>query len=550
MAISVAMLSNAQSPEYEWAVGMGQSTLEYGWCIDADDSGNSYITGFFEGSVDFDPSANDSILTASGIRDCFVQKLDENGDLVWVVGFGDINTTQGLYVDVDADQNVYVTGVYSGTVDFDPGPGVFELTDVGSGDAFVLKLDANAELVWARSLGGSGNGEFGYSISVDNDGNVLSTGRFKGTADFDPGPAQFDLTSEGDNDVYVSKLDSMGNFVWAKSFGGSQFDATYALATDAAGNVFTAGAFQGQVDFDPGVGTEVSTSNGGFDIFLQKLNAAGDFQWVRTIGSSGTDVIRDVAIDPMGNVLTVGSFEGTVDFKPNSGTLNLISAGNVDAFVEKIDANGSVVWVNQLTSDSDIIGHGITSDSNGGVYVGGAFKSTADFDPSGSVFNGTAIGENDIFIQKMNAAGDFQWATFTGGATNDLCLSIAIDDNQNIYSTGYFEATVDFDPGSGVADNTSNGASDIFVLKLREPSSNTLGEHDQMYVRIFPNPTNSTLNIQSEIGINNLTIRNTLGQIVLNTTDKSIDVSSFENGVYLITISTDKGIVTKRFIKE
>ena len=175
----------------------------------------------------------------------------------------------------DASGNVYTTGSFRGTVDFDPGPATFNLISPGPDFMFVSKLDAAGNFVWAKQIGEAGTPCRGNSIALDASGNVYTTGAFGGgaggTVDFDPGPAIFNLTSAGQDDIFVSKLDAAGNFVWAKQLGGTDTDAGRSIALDASGNVYTTGSFSGTADFDPGAATFNLTAAGGFDIFVSKL---------------------------------------------------------------------------------------------------------------------------------------------------------------------------------------------------------------------------------------------------------------------------------------
>ncbi|SVE51796.1 uncharacterized protein METZ01_LOCUS504650, partial [marine metagenome] len=232
-------------------------------------------------TVDFDPGSGTTNLTSNGGKDVFVSKLDSSGDLVWAKSFGGTSTESG-YGAVDSSGNVYTTGTFRNTVDFDPGAGTANLTSNGIYDVFVSKLDSSGNYVWAKSFGGT-NSDVGRSVAVDSSGNVYTTGYFKSTpGDFDPGSGTANLTSNGVHDVFVSKLDSSGNYVWAKSFGGSGHDYGHSVAVDSSGNVYTTGFFNGTVDFDPGAGTAENTSTGGIDVFVSKLDSSGDYVWAKS----------------------------------------------------------------------------------------------------------------------------------------------------------------------------------------------------------------------------------------------------------------------------
>jgi hypothetical protein len=204
----------------------------------------------------------------------FVSKLDASGNFVWAKQFGGTGQSEGQSVAVDSAGNVYTTGYFDGTVDFDPGAGTTALTSAGDMDVFVSKLDASGNYVWAKSFGGSG-ADYAFSLAMNSAGNVYTTGYFDGTVDFDPGAGTTALTSAGSIDVFVAKLDASGNYVWAKSFGGSGSDYALSLAVSSAGNVYTTGGFSDTVDFDPGAGTTNLTSAGVTDVFVLKLDELG-----------------------------------------------------------------------------------------------------------------------------------------------------------------------------------------------------------------------------------------------------------------------------------
>ena len=386
--------------------------------------------------------------------------------LQWAKSMGGIYTEGSACIALDGSGNVYTTGSFGGTVDFDPGAGVFNLTLAGYKDIYISKLDASGNFVWAKSMGGTGSASTGGSIALDASGNVYTTGWFQGTVDFDPGAGVANLTSASYMDIFISKLDASGNFVWAKSMGGPNSDAGLSIALDGSGNVYTTGVFEGTVDFNPGAGVFNLTSAGSYDIFISKLDASGNFVWVKVMGGLGADSDASMSIDASGNIFTTGEFSGIVDFNPGAGVANLTSAGYRDIFISKLDASGNFVWANALGGPIEDGGSSIALDGSGNVYTTGSFEVTSDFDPGAGVFNLTSAGYHDIFISKLDASGNFDWAKSMGGTSYDNSYCIFIDVSGNVYTTGGFEGTADFDPGAGVFNLTSAGSSDIFISKL------------------------------------------------------------------------------------
>jgi hypothetical protein len=454
----------------DWAKSFGGTSFDIGYAITVDASGNIYTTGVFDGTVDLDPGPGVDSHT-SAWNDCFVQKLDAAGNLLWAKSFGGTNDDDGQSINVDASGNVYVTGSFENTVDFDPGAGTFNLTSEGSNDIFILKLDASGNFLWAKSFGGTGI-DLGWSSTVDATGNVYTTGSYSNTTDFDPGAGTFPLTSAGGTDIFVQKLDASGNFVWAKSFGGANADEARAINVDASGNVYTTGHFQGTGDFDPSAGTTNLTSVGGYDVFVQKLDASGNFLWAKSSGGGADDFGYANTVDASGNVHSTGVFRSIVDFDPGTGTLNLTSSGVTDIFIQKLDASGNLVWANSFGGIDIDQGKAIAVDGSGNVYTSGNFRSTVDFDPGTGTLSIASLGGFDGFVQKLDASGNFVYAISFGGTGSDSGNSLYIDGSGNVHTTGNFNSTVDFDPGSGAANLTSFGANDVFIQKLSEcPSS-------------------------------------------------------------------------------
>ena len=448
-----------------WAKSFGGSSSDEGKSIAVDSSGNVYTTGSFNGTVDFDPGAGSTNLASAGSTDVFVSKLDSAGDLVWAKSFGGSSEDYGRSIAVDSSGNVYTTGSYNDTADFDPGAGTSNLNGNNMDDVFVSKLNSVGNFVWAKRFAGISS-DVGYSIAVDSSGNVYTTGNFFFTVDFDPGAGSTELTSAGNSDVFVSKLDSSGNFIWAKSFGGSSSHVGFSIAVDGSGNVYTTGFFVSTADFDPGAGTTNLTSIGNADVFVSKLDSAGNLVWAKSFGGTSADIGRSIKVDSSGNVYTTGSFNGTVDFDPGAGSTNLASAGSTDVFVSKLDSAGDLVWAKSFGGSSEDYGRSIAVDSSGNVYTTGSYNDTADFDPGAGTSNLNGNNMDDVFVSKLNSVGNFVWAKRFAGISSDVGYSIAVDSSGNVYTTGNFFFTVDFDPGAGSTELTSAGNSDVFVSKL------------------------------------------------------------------------------------
>jgi hypothetical protein len=457
--------ANAWSSAQSNVSVFGGTLNDSGVSIAVDSSGNIYTTGFFRGTADFDPGVGVTNLTAIGFADVFVSKLDSTGALIWAKSFGGDYAIWSNSIAVDSSGNVYTAGYFIGTADFDPGPGTTNLITVSAPsvfnyDVFVSKLDSSGNFIWAKSFGGSSL-DWGTAIAVDNSGNVYTTGFFEGTADFDPGIGVTNLTAVDYEDAFVSKLDSTGALIWAKSFGawGTSFgERDISITVDTSGNVYTTGYFQGTVDFDPGAGTTNLTSAGGNDIFVSKLDSSGNLVWAKGFGGTTYEQGFSISVDNSGNVYTTGDFAGTADFDPGVGVTNLTAIGFADAFVSKLDSTGALIWAKGFgLANTYTYGSAIAVDSSGNIYTTGG-NEILIIDPF-------SLNPN-FFVSKLNSSGALLWEKSYGGSGLDYGNSIAVDNSGNVYTTGLFVGTVDFDPGVGTSNFTSAGFNDAFVLKL------------------------------------------------------------------------------------
>ena len=171
----------------------------------------------------------------------------------------------------------------------------------------------------------------------------------------------------------------------------------------------------------------------------------------KTFGSTGFDDSFGIVTDATGNIFTSGEFSGVADFDPGPQTSTLSSSGGYDIFVSKLDINGDFIWAKNIGGIYDDVGSSITLDVSGNIYLAGSFEVTVDFDPSPAIYNLASNGNADIFISKLDSFGNFVWAKSAGGISYDAGASVTTDTFGTIYCTGSFAATVDFDPGAGVA---------------------------------------------------------------------------------------------------
>ena len=450
---------------FEWASKYGGTSGDNGNAVAIDAAGNIYTTGYFQNTVDFDPGPAVYNLGSSGSEDIFIVKSNSAGNLIWARKIGGPAVDIGYYITTDDSGNVYTTGLFMGTADFDPGAGTTTLTSNGGTDIFISKLDSSGNFIWANSVGGNNN-DHGRFVVSDSSGNIYVTGFFQSIADFDPGASTFNLTSAGNHDAFLLKLNAAGDFIWAGNMGGSLSDDGYSIRLSSTGFIYLSGFFQGTADMDPGAGVFNLTATGSSDIFILKLDTAGNLLWAKSIGGSNSTFVTAMKLDSDDNVLLTGYFDGNTDFDPGTDTTLLTSNGNQDIFVSKLDSAGNFMWAKSMGGTGNDAAFGIDVSTNDAIFLSGYFRNTVDFNPDTSSNILTSAGDDDIFILKLNSTGDLSWAKRIGGSGLDRSFSIAVNDFEEMYATGFFYGTADFDPGVPVYNISSAGSADVFVLKL------------------------------------------------------------------------------------
>ncbi len=419
--------------------------------------------------IPYDPSDTVKIKVESS-DDPGINDVSNNNfhltDSGWADVWGGANNDYGQEVATDAYGNTYVTG-YLGA-------------SPTSAVAFLRKYSPAGSLVWSNTWGAEGSA-IGNGVAVDTDYNIYVTGRFYGTdVDMDPGPGTALRTSDANGDIFLSRFGPSGNFSYVKTWGGYT-DWCGEAGTDLLINgtdLYVTGYFTGtNVDFDPGAGSYLRSSNGGSDAFLSKFNTSGAFSWAGSWGGTDAsygDESHGMGFESGGDIVVMGRFFGTnVDFDPDAaGTTFKSSLGGSDAFMVWFDYTGDFrgVWTwggtGYDSAESIMMGAG-------GYYTAGYFEGTnVDFDPGAGTDLKSSSGSSDAFLCRFNGLLVYQWARTWGGTSYDTAMGLTTDDYPVV--TGYYSSEVDFDPGTGTDLHTSNGGYDAYWSNF-DPDGGFLG---------------------------------------------------------------------------
>lgn len=456
---------------------MGGQYWDSGLHLDVDRKGNVISIGAFEGTANFQTGTTPVTLTSVGLGDGYVVKHDNSGNLLWTKRIGG-NSEDLNGVAADTMGNIYVCGMTYGGTDLDPGPATYTLPSNGQREIFLVKLDPFGNFLWAFQLGSVGE-DFAFGVTVDHYNDVVITGLYNDTIDFDPGSGTFTMASVpapfplNQYDGFVAKYTHAGNFVWARGLNGSGDVWPTDIASDTLGNTYSVGYVYGTTDFDPGAGTYTIGSGNAPTGYIVKLDAAGNFSWAA--GFVGNSVnVQAISVDDSCNIYTTGNFNFYADFDPSAGTYTL--GGNGDhIFISKLRPNGSFVWARHFQSNTNSVGgYGIANDSIGNVYVSGGFHDTVDFDPGPGTYTLQALNptnnQSDGFIAKLTMAGNLAWVRRIGGPSWDAAFKMR-EHKGDLFLTGSFHVGADFDQAPASYSLSTYGSYDAFVMKLSSCST-------------------------------------------------------------------------------
>lgn len=558
----------SQSVEMEWVKAFETEKVLFdswsnnrGHSIRVFEDGRVVSIGTFSHKVDFDPGVDSLTFIAWYTGACYVSILNADGSFDFA---GELygSSSQCREVRLDSEQNIIIAGDFSSEIDFDPGPEEHIVHPLFAPNLYVLKLNSEGEFSWVRNFRTVG-GQL-YTLATDNSGNSLVAGSIHSTVDFDPGSGNHILTSAGNLDGYIMKLNSVGEIEWLKQLTGSGSVYFTAMTVDVNNNILVTGAVRDTMDFDPGDQLSEIVSPEVNNTFIAKYSSNGDLIWAREVNTNPNSFdhgAQGIGTDQWGNVFAVGSYFGEVDFDPGPEVFTL-NTEEAKTYVLKLNTDGEFVWVRGIGGNVDDNAIEYTDplvvDAEGNTYVTGHLTSTnVDFDPGPGEFLLSTNGSKDFFVVKLSAAGDLVWAYSHGGPAIDGIGGIGLGSLDELYVTGHFRNTATFMPGD-VQLSAASVLPDIFVLKYQQsPVSAEAISMDESPVSVYPNPIRDFVNVTSTEFLNRLEIRvfDVRGvplkyAVVSGQKQLQLDLSELPVGVYLLELTTNEHVDRVRVVKQ
>ncbi|MFN3876060.1 MAG: hypothetical protein ACK4L7_09140, partial [Flavobacteriales bacterium] len=474
-AFSTAM--HAQTFEWAGQLGGASANTVHRGGLAADAEGNVFMTGHFTGTTDVDPGPGITSFSATN-TDAFVVKLDANGNLLWAAQLTGNFEAYGVDVAVAPDGSVIVVGQFIGTVDFDPGAGVQNVTATGVADLFILKLNSAGQFQWARTFHEDSDFPFIYAhaVSVSPAGTIAVAGEFAGTMPLSTSAG--DITSlNNENDYFLLSLDAFGNVLWGRAIGSDQSEGGLGgngrsdVDCGNDGSVHMIGMLKGTIVFDPNVpnGT-LAPPGGNIDLFVARYNPDGSLNWAQGFGGPDDDGYNEqvhmgsVAVAPDGHVYFASNVSGVVQLAPG---VNAGSGFSRKDFVARMTAAGNVLWARTMEADIQAI----AVDAGNAVYCTGYAGNGSNMDIGQT---NTTISYSSFYampyLSRFTSAGVL---SFTGGfdapAPNDQQTGYGVAaGGGKVYASGYFKAATDFDPSAGqaVVSPLSNVGEDAYLVRF------------------------------------------------------------------------------------
>ncbi len=512
----ISCITHAQ---IQWQKSLGGSGDDGAYSVTLTVDGGYIIAG--------STNSNDVQVTNShGGGDVWIVKMDNGGNMQWQKTYGGDSLEEANCIIQTTDRGYLFAGYsYSNNGDINGHHGSRQLCDY-----WVVKIDSMGNIQWQKSLGGSYN-DFAYQAKITPDGGFVITGYSESN--------DGDVTgNHGSYDYWIVKLDSSGNLLWQKTYGGSASDMAYSIDLTTDGGFIVAGVSGSN-------NGNVSGNHGGGDFWLIKLNSLGSLQWQKSYGGTDHEIAYSIKQTSDGGFITTGtSYYADGDVTNHHG-----SSFATDVWVVKTDSLGTLIWEKSYGGSDDDVGYCIQQTSDGGYIVAG-YSGSIDGDLIGSNHHGP-LSYEDMWIFKLDSIGTIQWQRCFGGYSTEIAYSI-LQTPDGGYIAGGYSASNDGDVALHIG---PLGRTDMWIIKLSPDVG--IGEMgSSVEVNLYPNPSTDKVVISGLTSKNyKITINDVSGNSVeqwkeeKNQSEIPINLSGLANGVYMMRIESEKNIITKKIIK-
>ncbi len=385
-------------------------------------------------------------------------------------GMGSTLIDGGQSIAYDGTNSIIVYGTFSEDMDFDPGAGDSVINPLGSPDLFLAKYQQDGTLEWAFNLGRISltNGMSSSGLVIDENNDILISGSFSSSVDFDPSSNVEMRTSEGGKDAFIAKYNSDGDFIWVNTYGSIFFEFGEVLGLNADGDIYYSLRYNGEIDVDPGAGEVLLTPQpGSSDAALIKYNANGEYQWDYVISSPDNDNITCVSIASNGLVGVGSTINGS-----NSGF------NERDMQLSILQEDGTPAWEYNFSNydKSNAIYKIIFTDDNANVIIGGTIEGNTDFDPSEEGdMTVDPLFADPFFAKYVVSDGSLSWGRFIkSGGTEDNLSGLTVS-GSSLIITGSFDNTATFNTGDFTSQKVSAGGVDVFMAAYNSEDGAYIG---------------------------------------------------------------------------
>lgn len=540
-----------------WGTFCGGNGDDIGLFCKTDNSGNVYVTGYTNttNSGVATSGAHQTIFSGAstfcGNSDAFIIKFNSNGIRQWGTYYGDAGTDEGRCLAIDQNNNIYLTGcayASSNNTSAIATLGSYKTNCTGMIDAFLAKFNPNGVRVWGTYYGGSGTDE-SHSCVLDNLGNIY----FCGTTDGDSNnsvivtPNAQQPVSNGDTEGFWAKFDTNGNRLYGTYFGGPGIDFILGCTIDFSNNFILTGCTSSSLNIAT-IGCHQSTYGGIRDAFVAKYNTNNSLIWSTYYGGMQLEEGYSCTTDALNNIIICGYTESMTNIS-TSGSDQPFQISGGDAFIVKLNPNGNRIWGTYFGGYSGAIARCCATNTlTGDIFVTGQTSSPSQINhiPTLGCYQDTLGGVDDAFLVRYNSNGIRIWSTYYGGNWEDWGFSVCYDNNNNnIFICGFSDST---SPNSISTPGCHQSlpatvAYDVFLVKFTDSGPTKIETNNKTQIdnyTIYPNPNtgNFTLTIKDKLIGSEISIYNTLGQLVmkatLNSTDNQINLQEFNTGVYYL----------------